>query len=115
MQVRENAHGCSSLPSADVHSYDSFMERSSTPPAYHHGDLRNALISEGRRLLEEIGARELSLRHVARSVGVSIAAPSHHFEGKEGLLAAMAAEGFIDLPGTRRKIAAAGQGPVRRG
>ncbi len=90
------------------------MERTSTPPAYHHGDLRNALISEGRRLLEEVGVHELSLRHVARSVGVSIAAPSHHFEGKEGLLAAMAAEGFNELASSRRKIAAAEKDPLRK-
>jgi len=90
------------------------MERPSTPPAYHHGDLRNALISEGRRLLEEVGAHELSLRHVARSVGVSIAAPSHHFDGKEGLLAAMAAEGFNELASARRKIAASEQDLLRR-
>jgi AcrR family transcriptional regulator len=90
------------------------MDRPSTTPAYHHGDLRNALIAEGRRLLEEIGARELSLRHVARSVGVSIAAPSHHFDGKEGLLAAIAAEGFDELAAQRRKIAASERDPLRR-
>src|SRR5262245_40997222 len=90
------------------------MERPSTPSAYHHGDLRNALIAEGRRLLEEVGAHELSLRHVARSVGVSIAAPSHHFEGKEGLLAAMAEEGFEELASSRRKIAASEKDPLRK-
>jgi AcrR family transcriptional regulator len=91
------------------------MERpSTTPSAYHHGDLRNALITEGRRLLEEMGARELSVRHVARSVGVSIAAPSHHFDGKEGLLAAIAADGFNELASLRRKIAASEQDPLRK-
>jgi hypothetical protein len=53
---------------------------------YHHGNLRNALIAEGRRVLEEVGVRELSLRNLARAVGVSEAAPSRHFPGKEGLL-----------------------------
>ena len=90
------------------------MERPATSPTYHHGDLRNALISEGRRLLEEVGAHELSLRHVARSVGVSIAAPSHHFEGKEGLLAAMATEGFDELASSRRKIATSEKDLLRR-
>jgi len=83
-------------------------------PAYHHGDLRNALILEGRRLLEELGAHELSLRHVARSVGVSIAAPSHHFEGKDGLLAAIAAEGFRELAALRREIATSTSDPLKR-
>lgn len=84
------------------------------PSAYHHGDLRNALIVHGRRLLEEVGPKELSLRHVARSVGVSIAAPSHHFEGKEGLLAAIAADGFIELAALRRGISASIADPLQR-
>ena len=83
-------------------------------PTYHHGDLRNALIAEGRRLLEELGAHELSLRNVARSVGVSIAAPSHHFDGKEGLLAAIAAEGFRELAVLRRGIIASTADPLSR-
>src|SRR4051812_12158669 len=76
------------------------------PPAYHHGDLRNALIAAGLEALDEVGARELSLRHVARCVGVSEAAPSRHFDGKEGLLAAMAAEGFRRLAASRASIVA---------
>ncbi|MGU7768662.1 TetR/AcrR family transcriptional regulator [Burkholderia sp. MR1-5-21] len=82
--------------------------KSSAPPAvpYHHGNLRNALIAEGRRALEEIGARELSLRYLARLVGVSEAAPSRHFAGKEGLLAAIAADGFQDLAKQRDEIQA---------
>jgi len=83
-------------------------------PAYHHGDLRNALIVEGRRLLEQLGAHELSLRHVAREVGVSIAAPSYHFEGKEGLLAAIAAQGFDELADVRREITASTTDPLRK-
>lgn len=79
---------------------------------YHHGDLRNALIQAGRIALEEVGARELSLRHVARSVGVSEAAPSRHFDGKEGLLAAMATEGFRELAQQRLAVRAA-SAPMR--
>ncbi|NPT53627.1 TetR/AcrR family transcriptional regulator [Paraburkholderia elongata] len=80
---------------------------SATPAApYHHGNLRNALIAEGRRALEEIGVRELSLRYLARAVGVSEAAPSRHFAGKEGMLAAIAADGFHDLATLRSEIQA---------
>jgi AcrR family transcriptional regulator len=71
---------------------------------YHHGNLRNALIAEGRRALEEVGMGELSLRYLARAVGVSEAAPSRHFPGKEGLLAAIAADGFRDLAALRDKV-----------
>jgi AcrR family transcriptional regulator len=77
------------------------------PVAYHHGDLRNAMVREGRALLEERGAGELSLRETARRAGVSEAAPSRHFEGKDGLLAAIAAEGFRELAAQREVIAAA--------
>lgn len=74
--------------------------------SYHHGDLPNALIAEGRQLLEDIGLGEFSLREVARRVGVSEAAPGRHFDGKTGLLAAIAASGFRELAGLRRAIAA---------
>ena len=63
-------------------------------------------------MLEEMGTQELSLRHVARSVGVSIAAPSRHFDGKEGLLAAIAADGFRELAAERRKIAESTKDPL---
>jgi AcrR family transcriptional regulator len=71
---------------------------------YHHGNLRHALIAEGRRALEEIGVHELGLRYLARMVGVSEAAPSRHFAGKEGLLAAIAADGFRELAARRAEI-----------
>jgi AcrR family transcriptional regulator len=78
------------------------------PGSYRHGNLRNALIAEGRRVLEEAGIQELSLRYIARSVGVSEAAPARHFDGKEGLLVAIAADGFRELAGVRRKIGKTG-------
>lgn len=80
--------------------------------SYHHGDLRNALLREGRALLEAQGPAELSLRAVARRVGVSEAAPSRHFEGKEGLLAGIAAEGFMELAALRRATLAQGLGAL---
>ncbi|WP_245254403.1 TetR/AcrR family transcriptional regulator [Paraburkholderia sp. LEh10] len=66
------------------------------------------MIDEGRRALEEVGAHELSLRHLARAVGVSEAAPSRHFAGKEGLLAAIAADGWRDLAARRGEIQTSG-------
>lgn len=64
------------------------------PKAYHHGDLRNALIQAGLELLAEGGARELDLRKVARRAGVSHAAPYRHFADKQALVAAIMEEGF---------------------
>lgn len=57
-------------------------------------------------MFEENGAKELSLRELARRLGVSEAAPSRHFKGKEELLAAIASSGFEELAGQRRELAA---------
>lgn len=73
-------------------------------PAYERGGLRNALVEEGRRMFEENGASELSLRALARRLGVSEAAPSRHFKGKEELLAAIAISGFKQLAEQRKEI-----------
>src|SRR5215472_2461685 len=65
--------------------------------AYHHGDLRNALVDEGLKLLEQSGDSQFTLRDLARRVGVSPAAPYSHFEDKRALLAAVAAAGADKL------------------
>ena len=65
--------------------------------SYHHGDLRNALRQSAREILEEEGLAALSLRAVARRVGVSHAAPYRHFPNHEALLADLAVEGFSEL------------------
>jgi AcrR family transcriptional regulator len=62
--------------------------------AYHHGDLRRAVLQEALRAIAEEGPAAVSLRELARRVGVSHAAPAHHFRDKPGLLTAVAAEGF---------------------
>ncbi|MEU4550969.1 TetR/AcrR family transcriptional regulator [Micromonospora violae] len=64
------------------------------PRAYHHGDLRRALLTAALEAVEEVGPGALSLRDLARRAGVSHAAPAHHFGDKAGLLAALAAQGF---------------------
>ncbi|MET8119212.1 TetR/AcrR family transcriptional regulator [Micromonospora sp. NPDC005189] len=65
--------------------------------AYHHGDLRRALLVAALEAIEEVGPAALSLRDLARRAGVSHAAPAHHFGDKAGLLAALAAQGFDRL------------------
>lgn len=67
--------------------------------AYHHGDLRNALLDAARALLEEESLADLSLRAVARRAGVSHAAPYRHFPNHEALLVELALEGFLELRG----------------
>jgi AcrR family transcriptional regulator len=77
---------------------------------YHHGNLREALLREGERALEAGGAAGLSLRELARAVGVSHAAPRRHFPDKQALLDAMAEAGFVRL-GDELGAAIAGAGP----
>jgi len=67
------------------------------PPAYHHGDLRRALIDAALGLVTEEQDWTFSLREVARRAGVSHNAPYNHFADKRDLLAAVAAAGFATL------------------
>lgn len=62
--------------------------------AYHHGDLKSALLDETARILREEGEGALSLRLLAANIGVSRTAPYHHFKDKQSLLCAVAEEGF---------------------
>jgi AcrR family transcriptional regulator len=73
---------------------------------YHHGDLRVALIETGMRLIEFSDADQLSLRQVAREVGVSAAAVYRHFPDKDALLSALAHEGLDRLGAAQRQAAA---------
>ena len=68
------------------------MEPDARP--YHHGDLHRALIDAALDEIAKRGPGQLSLRELARAVGVSHAAPRHHFGDKRGLLTAIAVEGF---------------------
>jgi AcrR family transcriptional regulator len=62
--------------------------------AYHHGDLRHALVEAALALVTEEQSWTFSLREVARRAGVSHNAPYNHFNEKRDLLAAVAARGF---------------------
>lgn len=61
--------------------------------AYHHGDLRNALIRATLELIDEVGPKGVRLTEAARRAGVSAAAPYRHFADLEAMLAAVAFEG----------------------
>jgi AcrR family transcriptional regulator len=78
---------------------------------YHHGNLREALLLAGEQQLEAGGAQNLSLRELAREVGVSHAAPRRHFADKQALLDALAHDGWERLGTALTKaVAAAGNG-----
>ncbi|MEU1123069.1 TetR/AcrR family transcriptional regulator [Streptomyces sp. NPDC005899] len=65
--------------------------------AYHHGDLRRAVLTAALDTIAADGPDALSLRSLARRAGVSHSAPAHHFKDRTGLLTAVAAEGYALL------------------
>ncbi len=73
---------------------------------YHHGDLRKALIQKGMERLAEAPADELSLREIARSIGVSATAVYRHFPDKAALLTELCIEGDHMLAEAFRKAMA---------
>ena len=82
--------------------------------AYHHGDLRNALLDAAEALLEEGGIETLSLRDAARRAGVSHAAPYRHFPAKLDLLCALAERGFRALDAEMRRAGESSTDPVEQ-
>ncbi len=62
--------------------------------AYHHGDLRRALLDQAVTTIRDRGVDALTLRDVGARLRVSRTALYRHFADKEALLAAVAAEGF---------------------
>lgn len=75
---------------------------STSESAYHHGSLRSALIDAGLAALEGTSGLDLSLRELAREVGVSPAAVYRHFPNKDALLGALAREGIRMLGAAQR-------------
>jgi AcrR family transcriptional regulator len=64
---------------------------------YHHGALREALLTAADEILTERGTDGFTLREAARRAGVSPAAPAHHFGSVTGLLTEVATRGFLEL------------------
>lgn len=65
--------------------------------SYHHGNLKLALLDAAIAQIKEVGVEKLSLRGIARTVGVSQTAPYRHFKDKNHLLADVAANAFNEL------------------
>ena len=65
--------------------------------AYHHGNLRRAVIDRALEVVAERGPAALNLRSLASDLGVSHTAPRHHFGSNAGVLTAIATEGFALL------------------
>ena len=82
---------------------------------YHHGNLRQAVIDTALQLAEESGDEQVSLREVARRIGVSSGAPFRHFDSHEALMTAIAEEATLRLRvAAERSLQAAGPQPLAR-
>ncbi len=79
---------------------------STSARSYHHGNLRSALLEAAESALA--AGSDLSLRELARQVGVSHAAPRRHFADKQALLDALAEDGFLRLGAQLRAATADG-------
>ena len=64
---------------------------------YHHPDLKQALLDEAVKLIDEEGLRGFSLRKLAARSGVSHAAPYRHFKNKDEILVTLMLEGHRRL------------------
>ena len=84
---------------------------STSARTYHHGNLRTALLDAAETALT--AGEDLSMRELARQVGVSHAAPRRHFADKQALLDALAEDGFIRLGEALRAAVADGEFPER--
>ena len=80
---------------------------------YHHGDLRLALVTAGLKLLNDRAAQDLSLREVARHVGVSATAVYRHFPDKQALLYAMCEQGSVAMAAMQGAAIDAAGGSVK--
>jgi AcrR family transcriptional regulator len=68
-------------------------------PTYYGGDLRRDLLDAALETIADEGPSAVSLRSLARRLGVSHAAPANHFPDKAALFTAIAVEGFTLLSG----------------
>ena len=74
--------------------------------AYHHGDLRDALVQSALRQVELGGPESVSISALAKQLGVSQPAPYKHFADREALLATVTAEAFRQFMATLREAIA---------
>ncbi|MCW2244634.1 AcrR family transcriptional regulator [Azospirillum fermentarium] len=77
---------------------------------YHHGDLRRMLVEAGVAFLKDNDAAGLSVRTLAKSLGVSEAAPYHHFADRQAFEHAVIGEGYAVLRARCEAAARSGGG-----
>jgi AcrR family transcriptional regulator len=70
---------------------------------YHHGDLRDALVQAALVEVEQSGPEAISIKALAKKLGVSQPAPYRHFADREALLEAVTAAAFRQFSATLRE------------
>ena len=69
-------------------------KRDSGPRAYHHGNLKEALVRAALELIAQKGPAGFTFAEAARWAGVSPAAPYRHFRDRDELMSDVARRGF---------------------
>lgn len=88
------------------------MVSDSNNNSYHHGNLREALLHAALDVIRTTGVDSLSLRALARSLGVSQTAPYRHFADKSALLAELATQAFYELTAATSAVIQSKNSPV---
>ncbi|MEP2103325.1 MAG: TetR/AcrR family transcriptional regulator [Parasphingorhabdus sp.] len=64
---------------------------------YHHGDLHQTVLDLARKRIDQGDVDKLSMRSLAKEIGVAHRAIYNHFADKDALLSAVAATGYHEL------------------
>lgn len=79
------------------------MMARAAPEAQAAADLREACLAEAVAIIRSAGAERLSLREVARRLGVSHQAPYRHFASRDHVLAEIVRRAFADFAAALRR------------
>jgi AcrR family transcriptional regulator len=122
LAAKKYGHLDHAVPQYEHHSYnrsDAFLPRKMHPMkkkarAYHHGDLKAAMIQAALELVRKKGPRGFTLNEASRVAGVSVSAPYNHFKDKEALLIEIVLLGSSTLEMELRAAADTADSPRQR-
>lgn len=85
------------VPTVTGAAKDGTVHEAGKKKAYHHGDLRNAIILEATARARESGDKAIVLREIAPQIGVSATAAYRHFANRQQLVEEVSARGFVAM------------------
>ncbi|WP_375548403.1 helix-turn-helix domain-containing protein [Oceanicaulis alexandrii] len=80
---------------------------------YHHGEVRETAVSAALALIEADGPDALTMRALAKAVGVDHRALYRHYPDRDAVLAEVAAEGFRQLLSDQSERCAGSDAPLQ--